>query len=227
MIKLCIFDLDGTLINSLNDLSDSMNHALKAHGFPTHEPEKYRQMVGSGVSVLADRAAGAPNERFTPEVKNSILSDFSEYYSAHCIDKTRPYPGIPELLTELDAQGILCAVNSNKPDNFTKQIISALFPDKKFAEIWGKREGYERKPSPDGANAIMRSLNIPPEECIYIGDSNVDVQTARNAGISFCGVTWGFRSEQELLSEGAASIAHTTEELKELINTENLKLKNE
>ena len=214
MIKLCIFDLDGTLINSLNDLADSMNHAIKAHGFPTHAPEKYRQMVGSGVSVLADRAAGAPNDQYTPEVKAAILSDFSEYYSVHCLDKTLPYPGIPELLTELDNEGILCAVNSNKPDNFTKQIVSTLFPDKKFAAIWGKRDGYERKPSPDEANAIMRSLNILPEECMYIGDSNVDVQTAKNAGISFCGVTWGFRSQEELISEGASIIAHTVNDLK-------------
>ena len=217
MIKLCIFDLDGTLIDSLDDLACAMNNALKLSGFPAHENEKYRMMVGNGISVLTDRAACAPNEKYTPEVKEAILSDFKEYYRLHCMDHTRPYNGINSVLDSLTEAGILYAVNSNKPDFFSKKIVDALFPDKHFAHIRGKLDGAECKPAPDGAFAIMRALKVSADDTIYIGDSSVDIQTAKNAGLISVGVTWGFRTREELMSAGADHIVSSPEELISLI----------
>lgn len=217
MIKLCIFDLDGTLINSLQDLASAMNFALENNGFCTHKTEKYRSFVGSGLSVLADRAALAPNEHYTPEVKEKIISDFNLYYNSHCLDNTVPYNGINDLLNELKNRNILFAVNSNKPDAFTKKIVRSLFPDTEFSVICGKRDKFERKPSPDGTNYIMKSLAVTPEETIYIGDSNVDVLTAKNAGTLFCGVSWGFRGTNELRSAGAEYIADSAKDILSLI----------
>ena len=213
MTKLCIFDLDGTLINSLQDLANAMNHALQKNGFPVHPHEKYRQMVGSGISVLADRAVKNSTLPYDETIKAAILSDFSACYTDHCMDNTRPYEKIPQMLYTLRENGILCAVNSNKPDAFAKKIVRTLFPDAPFSEVFGKRDGFERKPSPDGAQSIMELLSCQKEECVYIGDSDVDVQTARNAGIAFCGVSWGFRSREELQKEGAAFIADDPDDI--------------
>lgn len=211
MIKLCIFDLDGTLINSLCDLAAAMNYALEHNGFQTYESEKYRLMVGSGLSVLADRAMNLklPNE----DKKQAVLSDFSEYYQSHCIDLTKPYKGISELLDKLEQNGILYAVNSNKPDSFANRIVKELFPDKSFSLVVGKRENFERKPSPDGVFEILKETGISPDNCIYVGDSNVDVYTAANAGIKFCGVSWGFRNVEELTEAGAEYIAQIPEDI--------------
>ena len=208
MIQLCIFDLDGTLLNSLQDLANAMNYALMQNGFPPHPAERYRQLVGDGVAVLADRAVGGA-ENYTPAVKEKLLSEFRTYYAAHCMDNTVPYDGIIPLLHDLKQRGILCTVNSNKPDDFTKKLVTALLPSELFAEIRGKREDCERKPSPMGTNAIMQQLGCTPEHTLYIGDSNVDARTAKNAHLTFCGVRWGFRSPEELLAEGAAHIAST------------------
>ena len=154
MTKLCIFDLDGTLINSLSDLAGAMNHALEKNGFAPHETEKYRMMVGSGAAVLAERAMNtdSPDE----DTKQRILSDFSEYYRSHCLDNTLPYDNINELLDTLDEKGILYAVNSNKPDKFSNYIVNSLFPEKHFSCVIGKRDGFERKPAPDGIREIQR-----------------------------------------------------------------------
>lgn len=216
MIRLCIFDLDGTLVDSLKDLANAMNTALEAQGFGTHDVQKYRFLVGSGLSVLADRAALAPNERYTPEVKEKILADFSSYYELHCLDNTVPFKGVDALLKELKKRGVLFAVNSNKPDAFTKKIVKALLPEHDFSVICGKRDGFERKPSPDGANHIMYTVSASPEETLYIGDSDVDVLTAKNAGISFCGVSWGFRGKDELRSAGADFIADSVQDILDL-----------
>ena len=212
MIKLCIFDLDGTLVNSLKDLAEAMNHAIGICGFPPHPVEEYRRMVGSGVSVLADRAAGG-SEKLTAEMRETVLAEFAAYYSAHCLDNTLPYEGIPEMLDSLGSSGILYAVNSNKNDSFSKTIVNSLFPKHSFAEIWGKRDGCGRKPSPDGVNGIISLLGVERNEVIYIGDSDVDVLTAGNAGIRFCGVSWGFRGTQELLSAGAVFVAETPDDI--------------
>ena len=211
MTKLCIFDLDGTLINSLSALAGAMNHALEKNGFAPHETEKYRMMVGSGAAVLAERAMNtdSPDE----DTKQRILSDFSEYYRSHCLDNTLPYDNINELLDTLDEKGILYAVNSNKPDKFSNYIVNSLFPEKHFSCVIGKRDGFERKPAPDGIREIQRITGIADDECMYIGDSDVDVYTAKNAGIKFCGAEWGFRGAAELEKAGAEHIAKNTDEL--------------
>lgn len=209
MIKLCIFDLDGTLVNSLCDLADSMNYALKKHGFQPHETEKYKKMVGSGISVLADRAMVIPAGSADSEMKKALLADYNEYYHIHCMDKTRPYENIKELLDELDKRNIMYSVMSNKPDNFSKRIVKTLFPENQFASVWGKRDGFERKPSPQSVCALIDELGVKKEECLYIGDSDIDVLTAQNAGLKFCGVEWGFRSVEELRNTGAELIAET------------------
>ncbi len=213
MKRLCIFDLDGTLINSLYDLADAMNYALKKHGFEPHDREKYRFFVGSGISTLADRAMIIPKGSATPEQKAEVLKDFNKYYTAHCMDSTRPYPGIVEILGELDRRNIKYAIMSNKPDNFSKEIAETLFPKNKFASIWGKRDGFERKPDPKAVLALIEEVGVTPDECLYIGDSDVDVYTAKNANLKFCGVSWGFRPKQELLDAGAVFIAETAEEI--------------
>lgn len=206
MKKLCIFDLDGTLINSLFDLADAMNYALERNGFPTHEREKYRFMVGSGISVLADRAMVVP-EGTDDDRKAAVLADFNEYYTAHSLDLTRPYEGIAELLGELREKGISCAVLSNKPDAFVGRIIEALFGGFPFAAVWGKREDFPRKPDPASVRAMISSLGVTEDDCLYIGDSNIDMQTAKNAGITAVGVSWGFRPVSELRESGADFIA--------------------
>ena len=220
MIKLCIFDLDGTLVNSIYDLADSMNYALKKYGFPTHETEKYKKMVGSGISVLADRAMVIPVESADPDMKKALLADYNEYYNIHCMDKTRPYEHIKDLLDELDKRNIMYSVMSNKPDIFSKKIVETLFPENKFASIWGKRDGFERKPSPQSVWALIDELNVKRDECLYIGDSDVDAQTAQNAGLKFCGVEWGFRSREELQNAGAELIVKTPLDILTVIQNE-------
>lgn len=206
MTRLCIFDLDGTLINSLYDLADAMNYALHKNGFPIHQREQYRFMVGSGISVLADRAMVVP-EGTESSIKETILADFNAYYNQHNMDCTVPYNGILPLLNELDARGIGYAVLSNKPDVFTRQIVAALFSSNEFAVVMGKRDEYPRKPDPASVHAILKMLDVTAEDCLYIGDSNIDMQTARNAHLRSIGVSWGFRPVQELVDSGADFIA--------------------
>lgn len=204
--KLVIFDLDGTLVNSLYDLADAVNYALAKNGLPTHEREKYRFMVGNGRSVLADRAMMIP-EGSDSELKRAVLADYDHYYGGHYKDNTRPYEGTAELLKALDEKGVGYCVLSNKPDFFTKAIISELFPGSDFAYVMGKRDEFPTKPDPASVNAVMRELSVTAEECLYIGDSNVDMKTAANAGIESVGVSWGFRSVEELEAAGASHIA--------------------
>ncbi len=210
--RLCIFDLDGTLIDSLYDLADAMNYALERHGLPVHDREKYRFMVGSGISVLADRAMVVPAGT-DPVLKQSVLDDFNSCYSLHATDLTLPYPGITDLLDELDRLGTGYAILSNKPDQFTLHIVKTLFPERSFQYIMGKRDSFPRKPDPASALHILGELGISPEECLYIGDSNIDMQTARNAGLESIGVSWGFRPVSELIGAGADHIADTPQDI--------------
>ncbi len=204
----CIFDLDGTLIDSLADLAQAMNAALKENGFAPHPTEAYRRLVGSGAAVLVNRAIGREDAGHSPE-QEAVLAAFGRYYEAHCLDQTRPYEGILPLLSALQERGVRCAVLSNKPEPFTRQIVEALFPASAFALIRGKREGVPRKPDPTAVREILRELSCPEDGCVYIGDSDVDMQTASNAGVFKIGVTWGFRGLQELLQSGADAIAQT------------------
>ncbi|CDZ23487.1 hypothetical protein CCDG5_0345 [[Clostridium] cellulosi] len=215
MIKLCVFDLDGTLINSLNDLADATNYALKKSGFSPYPVEKYRYFVGDGVPMLIKRALG---DSYSPEMESALLSDFNRYYNEHYADHTAPYEGIKELLSELSKRGILSAVLSNKPDNFVKIIISEIFSDFKFSWIQGKMDGFPKKPDPTALNFIMKSLNVNTDETLYIGDSNIDIFTGKNANVKTCGVLWGFRTKEELEEAGADYIVDSPLAVLDLID---------
>lgn len=211
--KLAIFDLDGTILNTLEDLTDSVNYALLKNGMSLRGIEEVRQFVGNGIGKLMERAV----ERGTDAKKTEqVLSDFKEYYGANCARKTRPYDGIGKLLSVLRANGIRTAVVSNKADFAVQTLCRHYFPGM-FDRVAGEKEGIRRKPYPDSVLYIMEQLGVAKEETIYIGDSEVDVKTAENAGINVISVTWGFRGEDFLRAEGAKVFAHHPEELKELI----------
>lgn len=209
MYKYAIFDLDGTLANTLEDLADSVNYALKKNGFETYPTEAYKQMVGSGIINLVKRASKCDDEA----VIGSLKADFDEYYSANVVNKTCAYPLSGQVLEALQSNGITLAVLSNKPDIFVKAILDKLFPDISFKEAWGKKEEYAIKPNPESLNAMLNKLGAEKSETVYIGDSNVDILTAQNGEIDVIGCTWGFRGENELVEAGADKIAHTYSEL--------------
>lgn len=213
MPKLYVFDLDGTLINSLEDLADSTNYALKKNGFSTYETQKYKYFVGDGVPMLIKRALG---ERYAEKAQEAVHADFNEFYNEHYADKTRPYKGCEVLLKAIEKQGAKCAVLSNKPDNFVKIIVKKIYPDFNFAWVQGKMEGVPKKPDPSSLLFILRSLGVKKENTLYIGDSNVDVFTGKNAGITTCGVTWGFRGRGELEAAGADYVVDSPEEILKL-----------
>lgn len=210
MIELCVFDLDGTLVNSLADLADSTNYALEKNGFAPYPTSQYRYFVGDGVPMLIKRALG---DKDTEEAEKALLRDFNAYYNLHYADKTRPYDGNAELLRSLASEGVKCAVLSNKPDNFVKIIVAKLLPDFKFSWIQGKAEGFPKKPDPTALNFILRSLDVKKENTLYIGDSNVDIFTGKNAGVATCGVLWGFRGREELEAAGADHIVADPKEI--------------
>jgi phosphoglycolate phosphatase len=215
VIELCVFDLDGTLVNSLEDLANSTNYALIKNGFKAWEVENYRYFVGDGVLMLIKRALA---EKGTEEAEKTVYNDFNEYYDKHYVDCTRPYEGITELLKELREKRVKCAVLSNKPDSFVKIIMEELFPDFEFSWIQGKLEEFPKKPDPAALNFILDKLNAKKESTLYIGDSNVDVFTGKNAGLKTCGVLWGFRGREELEAAGADHVVSEPKEILKLCN---------
>lgn len=206
MKKLYIFDLDGTLVNSLEDLAESVNLALADRGYPVRAVEEYRYLVGNGAMKLIERAL--PEEERSEEVVRAVHAEFSRIYGERMVCKTKAYDGVEELLLSLKERGCLLAVASNKPDAFSKQVAETIFGRGLFDSIHGKREGVPTKPSPEILLDIMGELGASPGECVMSGDSNVDVETAKNAGIECIGCTWGFRTEEELTRAGADMIAH-------------------
>lgn len=198
MKKLIIFDLDGTLLNTIADLAHSTNYALKQNGFPTHEIAEYNFFVGNGINKLFERAL--PEGEKTEENILRVRKDFLEYYDAHNADCSRPYPGIPELLDKLQKESFQLAVASNKYHRATVKLVNHFFPTIHFAEILGQREGVPTKPDPTIVEDILATTKICREEVLYVGDSGVDMQTAINSGVTSCGVTWGFRPLTELES---------------------------
>lgn len=207
--RLMIFDLDGTLLNTLEDLTDSVNYVLWKHGFPERTLEEVRGFVGDGIHKLLERSVP---EGTAPFMVEECFKDFIPYYKAHCADKTRPYDGIPELLDRLRENGVKTAVVSNKADYAAKELCARYFPGM-FDEVVGERVGIHRKPSPDSVNEVIRLLGVPKEETVYIGDSDVDVQTAKNAGIAGIFVAWGFRGEAFLRESGAENIVNSPDEI--------------
>lgn len=208
-----IFDLDGTLLNTLEDIRDSVNHIMTKYGFPERTLEEIRLSVGNGSGVLLERSL--PQGRETPNF-DALLAEYVEWYEGHNRIKTAPYAGIMELLRSLTASERKIAVVSNKPDANTKALVRHFFGAYVSVAI-GERPGVSRKPSPDSVKAAMRELQSFEFETVYVGDSDVDLKTARAAGIDCVSVTWGFRSEDFLRSLGAKTFAHTPSEVLKLI----------
>lgn len=207
--ELAIFDLDGTVLDTLDDLTDSINYALKCSGFPKRTKDEVRSFVGNGIKRLCE--AAVPNGA-TAEDVDQVFSDFNEHYAVHCHDKTRPYDGICDMIRRLREEGLRTAVVSNKADYAVQKLVSRYFPDS-FDAVTGERSGIEKKPAPDLVDAVIDKIGIPKERTVYIGDSEVDVATARNAGIDLIAVDWGFRSFFCLKKAGAGKIVSTIEEL--------------
>lgn len=200
MIKLVVFDLDGTLVDSVYDLADAVNTVLENNNYPSHNTEKYYHFVGDGTLKLVERALG-DNCKDSSEVER-IHNQFLKQYSMHCLDKTIAYDGVKELLDKLEDMKILTAVASNKTDVFTKQIVKELFSGHNFFEAVGKLDGVPKKPSPEIVFNILKKADVKTDEVLYVGDSDVDVLTGHNAGLQVCGCEWGFRGKDELLNAG-------------------------
>lgn len=215
MKKLVIFDLDGTLLNTIADLAHSTNYALSKLGYPTHKAEQYPFMVGNGINKLFERAL--PEGEKTEQNVLRVRKEFIPYYDMHNADDSRPYPGIPELLSHLQAAGIQIAVASNKYQAATRKLIAHYFPEIHFIAVFGQREGIKVKPDPTIVFDILQLAGVAKEDVLYIGDSGVDMQTAANAGVAACGVTWGFRPRTELEEFQPEYIVDSAEEIKELV----------
>ena len=196
MKKLVIFDLDGTLLNTIADLAASTNQALRHFCYPEHPTEAYRFFVGNGINKLFERAL--PESERTEENVLRIRSKFIPYYNEHNADFSTPYPDIPEVLHILQEHGLMLAVASNKYQLATEKLIAHYFPTIRFVKVLGQREGIPVKPDPTIVNDILKIAHVSKEEVLYVGDSGVDMQTAINAGVDAVGVTWGFRPRTEL-----------------------------
>ncbi len=210
MTKAVIFDLDGTLLNTIDDLATSTNYALERNGYPTHELSVYPYYVGNGVAKLLERAL--PEQARTPENVALLRRDFVAYYDRHNTDLTRPYPGIPELLATLRQREIVLAVASNKYHEATLRLIDHYFPGM-FRIVMGQREGVPPKPDPTVVYDILSATGISKNDTLYVGDSGVDMATAANSGLHSVGVTWGFRPKSELQQFGAMYMIDSPAEL--------------
>jgi phosphoglycolate phosphatase len=204
MRKAVIFDLDGTLADTIEDLAGAMNRSLRGRGLPEHDFAKYKIFVGDGFRTLVARAL--PESSRSDELVDEIWREAAACYSERCLDMTRPYPGTLELLAALADRGVAMAVLSNKPDGLTKKVTAGLFPDAPFRLVRGETSEFPRKPDPASALDACARLGAAPSEALYLGDTSVDMKTARAAGILALGASWGFRGEAELRAAGADAI---------------------
>ena len=215
MKKLIIFDLDGTLLNTIADLAAATNFALKHFGYPVHDEKEYNFFVGNGINKLFERAL--PSEARTEENILKIRSKFVPYYDIHNADLSKPYSGITELLNELQNKGISVAVASNKYQSAATKLVKQFFPEIEFSAILGQREGIPSKPNPTIINDIIGITGVSRENIAYIGDSCVDMETGRNASVTTIGVSWGFRPRKELEAYNPDFIADNCNELKKYL----------
>lgn len=218
MKKIVIFDLDGTLLNTIADLATATNQALQHFGYPTHPIEAYRFFVGNGINKLFERAL--PEAERTEENVLRIRSQFIPYYNVHNADLSTPYPGIPELLGTLQEKKIHVAVASNKYQSATEKLIAHYFPSIHFDAVLGQREGIPIKPDPTIVNDILQATGFTPSEVLYVGDSGVDMQTALHAGVDGLGVSWGFRPKTELEAHHPKAIINNPIEILDFLNEE-------
>lgn len=206
-----IFDLDGTLLDTLDDLAVAVNYALRSYGMPEHSREEVRRFVGNGVRMLMIRAN--PDGERNPQFEE-VFSTFRQYYLEHSLDRTRPYDGIPEMLARLKQRGCRLAVVSNKFDAATKELCRHFFADTiEVAVGEHEAEGIRKKPAPDTVNEALSQLGVDRLDAVYVGDSDVDLQTARNAGLPCISVLWGFRDKDFLLANGATTFIISPKEL--------------
>lgn len=212
-----IFDLDGTLLDTLDDLGDGTNLILSRHGFPVHETTEYRQMVGRGLYMLMTLAL--PEDRRDEPTIRSLHAELDTFLCDHPVTKTHPYPGIPETLTALAASGIPMGILTNKPDALTQIVVSRLLANWSFVGVQGQREGIPRKPDPTAAVALAEEMRSSPSHTVFVGDSDVDIQTALAAGMVAVGVEWGFRGRKELETAGAERVISSPSELLALFGT--------
>ena len=215
MKKLVIFDLDGTLVNTIDDLGMAANHALTRAGMPTHHISSYPHFVGNGITKLIERVM--PVEDRTEAKIAEVRGYFTEYYDQHLTDMTRPYQGIEQLLEQLVARGIAVAVASNKYQSAAEIVVRRIFPDIPWVAIAGQLPDVPVKPDPSIVFGILSEHPTPKSEVLYVGDSGVDMETARRAGVESVGVTWGFRPESELIAYYAEHIAHSPDAILDLL----------
>lgn len=209
MYKLAIFDMDGTILDTLTDLASAINHALEACGFPARTVDEVRMFVGNGILKLVERAVPAGS---TQEEKDRVKAAFDAYYQEHCLDETRPYAGIVDVIRDLRSAGVKTACVSNKPDYGVQSLCDRFFPGL-FDYAVGMKPGMAVKPAPDAVYDVFDALKTEASEAVYIGDSDVDLMTAKNAGTDCISVLWGFRDKAFLTEHGAAVFAEKPEEL--------------
>lgn len=220
MKRLVIFDLDGTLLNTIDDLGNAANYALAQCGYPIHDISAYPLFVGNGIKRLIERAM--PENARTDGNIEKLRKLFTEYYNRHNTDLTKPYEGISELLSQLSKNRIKLAVASNKYHSAVEKLISHFFPEIPWAAIEGQKDNYPAKPNPAIILDILSKCPTNPDDALYVGDSGVDIETARRAGIESVGVTWGFRPVTELIEYNADNIAYKPHDVLKIANRPNL-----
>ena len=213
MIRGMIFDLDGTLLDTIADLATASNAVMEEYDFPTFTDEEIKMKVGNGNRLLMERCLPDDKKDLTEEA----LERFKKAYSKCCLDKTRPYEGMYETVKELYDRGILLAVNTNKINDYCEKLIHKNFPGIEFVKILGNIEGIPTKPDPTGVEEILKLMKLPKEEVLYIGDSDVDIKTAKNAGLQSVWVPWGFRSYEQVKEWGPDHILEKAEDLLKLL----------
>ncbi|MBM7022322.1 HAD family hydrolase [Treponema sp. Marseille-Q4523] len=207
--KAVIFDMDGTILDTLDDLASSVNYALEANGLPKRTREEVRRFVGNGAVKLIRRAVPEGTE---DDLFDKVFALYTSYYDVHCADATKPYDGITELLAILRSKGVKTAVVSNKPDEAVQILVETYFPHLFDAAV-GTRDGIKTKPAPDSVFEIIKKIGAEKKDCVYVGDSEVDIETAKNAGIPCISVSWGFKESEFLAEHGAQKIVNNAKEL--------------
>jgi len=218
MYKLIIFDLDGTLLDTVDDITNSVNYALSQFNFPTHSKETIRSFIGNGLTKLIERSL--PVDQCNNDYISMVRHEFMKHYAIYSETLTIPYAGVENLLEKLQSMGYLQAIASNKVHSATQTLAKKYFGSINFCQVFGQREGVPVKPNPEVLYEIMQTAGVIKSETLYVGDSGVDAQTARNAGVDFVGVLWGLRPKSELLDNGATVFIEQACELLEILKSQ-------
>jgi phosphoglycolate phosphatase len=213
MVKLCVFDLDGTLVNTLHDLTDSLNYALDECGFPPLSESRVAAIVGHSVDYMCEHAVPVENRDQTKKITERFL----ERYRDHSLDRSHPYDGMIDAVKRIKNAGVTVAIASNKPHADTVRVVDMLYPQNLFSLVLGRTEKFAVKPAPDALRFIMNYFGVTPEESVYVGDSDVDVLFAHNAGMRCISVNWGFRTVEEILAAGATCVTGDPAKVPELV----------